>query len=184
MKLLILETSSEKSGILLAVDGTPLAFHQMGGGPELSKNLGLETDKLLTTYKFKPHLIAVGAGPGSFTGIRVGAALAKGLALSWNIPVTGFCSLIPFIPDASGPFAVLADAKRGNFYALFGSREKEKITFGKAELIPNTDPRLKQSQAILTSETGLNLNLLSHLVYKQFLEQGPIPLELTYLTSP
>ncbi len=37
--------------------------------------------------------ILVDCGPGSFTGIRVGIAAARGLALGWNVPVTGFSSL-------------------------------------------------------------------------------------------
>ncbi len=37
--------------------------------------------------------IAVGCGPGSFAGVRIGVAAARALALGWGIPATGFSTL-------------------------------------------------------------------------------------------
>lgn len=65
--------------------------------------------------------IAVGVGPGSFTGIRVGVAAARGLALSLGIEAIGVTSLhasAETAADASGDLLVLRDAKRGEVYAL------------------------------------------------------------------
>lgn len=44
--------------------------------------------------------IAVDVGPGSFTGIRVGLAAAKGLGLAWGVPVTGYSALALTAADA------------------------------------------------------------------------------------
>ena len=62
-------------------------------------------------------LLAVGTGPGNFTGIRIAVALVRGLALGLKIPaigVTGFEALV-FGQDL--PLWTLIDAPRGQFYA-------------------------------------------------------------------
>lgn len=67
--------------------------------------------------------IAVTAGPGSFTGVRVGIAAARGLALALNIPAVGVGSLaalaLPFRhSEAKGTIVAAFDAKRGEVYAF------------------------------------------------------------------
>lgn len=116
MKTLILETSTEKALIALLEDGQPLLELHLSGGPELSKRLSLDVSELLNGTK--PDQIGIGQGPGSYTGIRVAAALAQGLALGWNIPLFGFCSLVAFRP--SPDYAVLVDARSGGVYTLIG----------------------------------------------------------------
>ncbi len=71
-------------------------------------------------------LVAVGRGPGSFTGLRTGLALAKGLALGARIPVMGLSTLdilADLILDQAGPEALAApliDARhREIFTALY-----------------------------------------------------------------
>lgn len=90
MLILIIETSSEKGALILTDKDAPIASQILPGGPALSKCLALEVKNFLGGRI--PNLIAVGTGPGSYTGIRVGAALAKGLAYGWGIPLIGFCS--------------------------------------------------------------------------------------------
>lgn len=63
--------------------------------------------------------IAVTVGPGTFTGIRIGLALARGLGLARNIPVIGIDSLSAIAANetAARPVLVVADARNGEVYA-------------------------------------------------------------------
>jgi tRNA threonylcarbamoyladenosine biosynthesis protein TsaB len=66
--------------------------------------------------------IAVGTGPGSFTGIRVGIASARGLGFSRGLPVAGVCTLDALargMAEAAGERdrLVVGDARRGEVFA-------------------------------------------------------------------
>lgn len=60
--------------------------------------------------------IAVTTGPGSFTGLRIGLSAARGLGLARHLPVLGIPSLLAISLSATGPVAVLLDARRGEAY--------------------------------------------------------------------
>lgn len=69
-------------------------------------------------------MIAVGIGPGSFTGVRVGLATAKGLALALAIPLVGVSTLDVVAAGAGDhpSLLVLLDAKKGE---VFGARYEQ-----------------------------------------------------------
>ena len=73
--------------------------------------------------------IAVGLGPGSFVGIRIGIATARGLATSTGLPVTGVCTLdvlgraMGGIAGVAGPRLAVLDARRGEVFAALYSAE-------------------------------------------------------------
>lgn len=60
--------------------------------------------------------IGVTVGPGSFTGLRVGVAFAKGLGLALDIPVVGVGSLAALASGRTGLILAAADARRGQVY--------------------------------------------------------------------
>jgi tRNA threonylcarbamoyladenosine biosynthesis protein TsaB len=68
--------------------------------------------------------VAVGLGPGSYTGLRIGLAAAKTLAYATGVELAGFDSLELYatVPtDSEAEVAVVADAQRGELYlARFG----------------------------------------------------------------
>lgn len=69
--------------------------------------------------------IAVGTGPGSFTGLRVAMALAKGLAVSLGCPIVGVASLAAWL-DAE-PDATAAIARAGAREAYLLTRDDERL---------------------------------------------------------
>jgi len=77
-------------------------------------------------------LIAVGIGPGSFTGLRIGLATAKGLAFALRTPCVGVSTLRALAYGtgaASGLVVSMLDAKRGQVYAgiyAAGGREADR----------------------------------------------------------
>jgi tRNA threonylcarbamoyladenosine biosynthesis protein TsaB len=87
MRILILETSRKDSSILLLENGVIVRKKALEGGPLLSKFLAQEVKNLLQGQK--PDRVAIGTGPGSYTGVRVGAALGQALAFGWGVPVVG-----------------------------------------------------------------------------------------------
>lgn len=148
MKILILDTSSEKSFLLLSDGDTLIASLPLPGGPELSKTIALKLNDLLCKHSFLPEGIAVGQGPGSYTGVRVGVALAKSLALGWKIPLIGICSLNFFIPEHPSPSLILFDARIAGCY---GIEVTASSTFGPPRLISLEDLKNIPSNLFLCS---------------------------------
>ena len=70
----------------------------------------------------RPDAIAVGVGPGPYSGLRVGIAFAIGLGMAWHCPVVGVCSLDAIAwavvdeGEATSDFVVATDARRGEIY--------------------------------------------------------------------
>ena len=63
--------------------------------------------------------VRVGIGPGSYTGVRVAVAAAKGLGRAWDVPVVGVYSLLAQAGPELGVDErglVIADARKGNVY--------------------------------------------------------------------
>ena len=63
--------------------------------------------------------LAVGIGPGSFTGVRIGLAVARGLALAVDLPGAGVSTLAALAAGAPGAVPVV-DARRNEVFALVG----------------------------------------------------------------
>jgi tRNA threonylcarbamoyladenosine biosynthesis protein TsaB len=119
MRLLALETSTEYCSVALWQDGRLIESSRLAG-QQHSEMLLPMIDEILHQGGMKISQlegIAFGAGPGSFTGVRMACGVAQGLALGANLPVLGICTL-QALAQVAGHHKIIAalDARMGEIY--------------------------------------------------------------------
>jgi tRNA threonylcarbamoyladenosine biosynthesis protein TsaB len=122
MTILALEFSSAQRSVALARDGVVLAEAGEAGGRD-TKAFAL-IEKVLAQAKVSRAeiaVIAVGLGPGSYTGIRAAIAVAQGWQLAGDAKLLGISSVEALAAEAQarnifGRVNVVVDAQRGEFY--------------------------------------------------------------------
>jgi tRNA threonylcarbamoyladenosine biosynthesis protein TsaB len=143
-----------------------------------------ETMAFLTERKAaKADLIAVGTGPGSYTGIRVGVSLALGLARGWKAVAIGIPSLEVIAAMQDGLVAVTLDARKGKFYSAAYRVSDGRIL----ETVVEPDKRsLEEFEALVPNDTiwvrdaepsGIALARLG----LERVERGETGLQISYL---
>ena len=132
-KILAIEASANQLSIAVLIDGKVVAErrHLAANGHAAGiVPLTIETlNDAGETFDGFTH-VAAGCGPGSFTGIRITLAAAKGFCMAYRAVGVGFSSLQALAsaashvePKATTPCLALADTRRGTLYAqLFDSR--------------------------------------------------------------
>lgn len=96
MKILALESSAKAASVAYLKDGELMAQYYQASGLTHSRTLLSMTEDMLKSLDMKVtdmDGIAVAMGPGSFTGIRIGVAAAKGLSWGADKPVCGVSTL-------------------------------------------------------------------------------------------
>lgn len=94
--ILSIETGTDICSVGLARDGELLSLRESCEGRDHARNLALFVDELLRETEISPDeldAVAVGKGPGSYTGLRIGVSFAKGLCYGLNIPLVAVGSL-------------------------------------------------------------------------------------------
>ena len=119
MKILALDTSTETCSLALWLEGEVLSRGIVAGQRHSELLLPMLDEMLAEAGLTLAQLdgIAFGAGPGSFTGLRIACGVAQGLALGANLPVIGICTL-EALAQAAGDSSVVAalDARMGEIY--------------------------------------------------------------------
>ncbi len=131
MKLLTIDTSTSTSSVALTDGGKLVAEYLLNLEKTLASRLIRAVDAVLHEAGLSMadlDGIGVALGPGSFTGLRVGIATVKGLALASGKPIAGFSSLAMLamnLPWSSYPVCPMFDAKKKEVYtALYSCRER------------------------------------------------------------
>lgn len=151
MRVLGVDTSS-RGGSVAIVDGkTVVGEIASDAAASFSRQLLGMIDTLLARHGLSVEnidAIAVAAGPGSFTGIRIGLATAGGISLAAGIPVAGVSSLeaAARAACAQGRFAVALDASGGNVYHAQFEAEGDRLT--------RITPDAFSTRAAIAHETG------------------------------
>lgn len=118
MKVLLIDTSTEFGFTALIEDGKVIFHHFLEGGLTSAQQVMPTLDR-----KFKERSLAINSidivgvtiGPGSYTGLRLGAMIGKTLSFSLQKPLIGVPSLELYAADEDR-FVVLLDARMGGVY--------------------------------------------------------------------
>lgn len=132
--ILHLETSTSVCSVALSIDGKLIADRISFDGPSHAVLLAQFVDEILkeTRDRFsQPDAVAVSCGPGSYTGLRIGVSMAKGLCFGWDVPLIAIdtLKLLAFsasktsLHNTSTLLCPMIDARRMEvFSAIFDQR--------------------------------------------------------------
>lgn len=159
MLILAFETSAKAAGVALLDDKKLLGESYQNTGLTHSQTLLLMAQDLLKSCGFGTddvtHL-AVAAGPGSFTGIRIGVAAAKGFAWGASLPCYGVSTLEAMAAQLGawqGYVCPVMDARRSQVYNALFHVECGKCT------------RIRDDRAVSLQDLGAELRNLSEPVF-------------------
>lgn len=131
MKLLAFETSTEACSVALWLDGEVRERFELA--PRRHAELSLPwAEQLLAEAGLKKaqlDAIAIGRGPGAFTGVRLAIAIGQGIALALDRPIVPVSTLAALAMQAAGPHVLAAiDARMGEVYAAaFALRDGDAV---------------------------------------------------------
>ncbi len=159
MRILAFETSAKAASVALMQDGKLLSEAYQNTGLTHSQTLLAMAQKILEENSLTSaqiDAIAVAAGPGSFTGVRIGVAAAKGFAWGREIPCCGVSTLeamAHYFAPQDGYILPVMDARRAQVYTALFVCEEENII------------RLTPDRAISLQELGEELKKLEEPIF-------------------
>lgn len=130
MNLLAIETATEACSVALVHGETIVARSELAPRRHAERVLPM-ADELLAEAGIGKHAldaIAVGRGPGAFTGVRLAVSLAQGMAMALDrpvIPVSSLAALALEAPEDDAAILAVIDARMGEIYAACYQRDDE-----------------------------------------------------------
>ena len=142
MKLLAIETATEACSIAVFVDGDVIERFEIA--PRRHTELALPWAEALLAEagiaKSQLDAIAVGRGPGAFTGVRLAIALAQGIALALDRPLLPVSTLAALAMRSSGDRVIAAiDARMGEIYVARFQRDGDGVVATSEEIVTAPD---------------------------------------------
>ena len=134
MLILAFETSAKAGSVAVMEQGVLLAENYQNTGLTHSQTLLTMAQAALESCGKQPRdvgAVAVAAGPGSFTGVRIGVAAAKGFSWGSQIPCYGVSTLEAMALSLglwSGVICCVMDARRSQVYNALFRAEGGKLT--------------------------------------------------------
>ncbi|GGA08446.1 tRNA (adenosine(37)-N6)-threonylcarbamoyltransferase complex dimerization subunit type 1 TsaB [Dyella caseinilytica] len=128
MNLLAIETATESCSVALVHGETVIARSELAPRRHAERVLPM-ADELLAEAGIGKHAldaIAVGRGPGAFTGVRLAVSLAQGMAMALDLPVVTISSLAALAleaPEDDAAILAVIDARMGEIYAASYRRD-------------------------------------------------------------
>ena len=144
--ILHIETSTEVCSVAASQDGATIFSQEDFNGPSHATVLGVYVDEALSfidNHAIPLDAVAVSCGPGSYTGLRIGVSMAKGICYGRNIPLIGIPThkvmSVPVLLRHELPedalLCPMIDARRMEVYATIYDRALKEIRPTSADVI-------------------------------------------------
>ena len=145
--ILNIETSTNVCSVALTENGKCIYNDEDHTGPNHNEKLGTFVDNALSfadSHAIPLDAVAVSMGPGSYTGLRIGASMAKGVCYGFNIPLLAVPTLqlmcVPVLlkHDDLSEDAILCpmlDARRMEVYAALYTRSLKEVRGIQADVV-------------------------------------------------
>lgn len=174
MKILAIESASITASCAISEDGNLLGEYTLNHKKTHSEKLMPLIESLMNELALKIQdidIIAISEGPGSYTGLRIGAAIAKSMAFAVNIPIANVPttkSLAGNIYDLEKLIVPVMDAKAGRIYTGIYRWDKDNLQTVKEQFPCNIDELIEilneyKEQVIFNGDGSVN--------YKKIIEE-------------
>lgn len=145
--ILHIETSTDVCSVAVSHDGACIFNKEDHNGPNHGVMLGVFVDEALTcadSSGVPPEAVAVSCGPGSYTGLRIGVSMAKGICYARDIPLIGVPTLelmcVPVLLEHDdieddALLCPMIDARRMEVYDALYDRSLKTVRETRADIV-------------------------------------------------